>query len=127
MWDGKYWIYPSTDEAGSQSWGEMQRWHCYSSEDLVNWKCEGEIFNLDDVEWADRKAYAPDAVRWQGRYYFFFPANYAIGVAMADKLFYHVEGASPYERRVCVDYLFYNEDGTIREVKMTRSGVEPLK
>jgi hypothetical protein len=34
-------------------------------------------------------------------------------------LFYHVAGPSPYERRVCVERLFYNEDGTIEPMPMT--------
>jgi hypothetical protein len=29
-------------------------------------------------------------------------------------LFYHVQGPSPYERRVCMEKLEYNDDGTIR-------------
>ncbi|NQZ79071.1 MAG: family 43 glycosylhydrolase, partial [Ekhidna sp.] len=84
-WDGKYWIYPSTDEPESKSWREMRRWHCYSSTDLVSWTNEGEIFNLDSVSWADYAAYAPDAMKWKGKYYFFFPAAYNIGVAISDK------------------------------------------
>lgn len=267
QWDGKIWIYPSTDEPGSTSWRQMKRWHAYSSTDLVEWKNEGEIFNLDSITWADQAAYAPDAMKWKGKYYFFFPANYNIGVAVSDKpngpfrdalgkplikkyemegvnsfdptifidtdstpylyygghggaavvrlknnllemdeeikkldlphfdeglwvhkkdsifyftypmgikreglvkqllvyctsttpygpftyhgsffdndsrnshhsiiqiedkwyLFYHIQGPSPYERRVCVDYLEYNDDGTIKEVFMTEEGVKPLK
>ena len=266
-WDGKYWIYPSTDEPGSKSWKEMKRWHCYSSTDLVNWTNEGEIFNLDSISWADKRAYAPDAMKWRGKYYFFFPANYQIGVAISASptgpfrdalgeplvkstqmegvksmdptlfidtdetpylyygghggaavvklkdnlleldgdiqklelkgfdeglwvhkkdglyyftypvsikragkikqllvhctaetpygpftyhgpfldndsrnshhsiikikkkwyLFYHIEGPSPYERRVCVDYLKYKKDGTIKKIKMTKRGIKALK
>ncbi len=265
-WDGKYWIYPSTDEPGSTSWDEMYRWHCYSSTDLKNWKNEGEIFNLDSISWANNAAFAPDAVKWKGQYYFFFPAGMQIGVGVSknpngpfvdilgkplikqyqcegvssfdptifidndsipylyyggwenvavvrlkdnlieldeeikkielpnynegiwvhkikdtyyftypiaierngkekqllayctskspygpfkyhgtffdndsrnshhsiikirDKwyLFYHVEDASPYERIVCVEYLEYNPDGTIKEIKMTKEGIEPI-
>lgn len=33
-------------------------------------------------------------------------------------LFYHVEGPSQWERRVCVEPLFYNEDGAIRPMNM---------
>ncbi|MEN8120397.1 MAG: family 43 glycosylhydrolase [Bacteroidota bacterium] len=267
IWDGKYWIYPSTDEPVSLSWMEMKRWHCYSSTNLVEWTNEGEIFNLDSVSWADKAAFAPDAVKWKGNYYYYFPADFQIGVAIAHKpngpftdalgeplikrnavegvasfdpcifidsdsipylyygggngvavsilknnlieikgeirklelegyhegiwvhkkdslyyfsypklikqegkikqllvystapsplgpftyrgmffdnnsrnshhsiikikdrwyLFYHVEGPSPYERRVCVEYLYYNEDGTIKEVIMTKKGIEPIK
>jgi hypothetical protein len=34
-------------------------------------------------------------------------------------LFYHVAGPIPFERRVCAERLFYNEDGTIRPMQMT--------
>lgn len=36
-------------------------------------------------------------------------------------LFYHVEGPSHWERRVCVEPLFYNEDGTIKPMQMSKS------
>lgn len=244
----------------------MKRWHCYSSTDLVEWENEGEIFNLDSIEWADQAAYAPDALKWKGKYYFIFPAQDQIGIAVSDKpngpfkdalekplvkknavegvrsmdpcvfvdtdssvyiyygggdgvamvklkdnlleldgeitkiplenyhegiwvhkidstyyfsypimierdgkgkqllaystastpygpytyqgtffdndsrnshhsiikikdkwyLFYHIQGPSPYERRVCVEYIEYNDDGTIKEVFMTENGVKPL-
>lgn len=267
-WAGKYWIYPSTDEPGSTSWKEMRRWHCYSSTNLTDWHCEGEIFSLDKISWASEAAFAPDAVQRNGKYYFVFPAHFRIGIAVADKpngpfedaigkpliekneckgvssfdpklfvdddntpylyygggmgcavvklkdnlierdgeivklplkeyaegiwvhkykgtyyftypnhytdeegnikqllvystaptptgpftyhgafldnksrnshhsiieiegkwyLFYHIQGPSPYERRVCVEYLEYNEDGTIKEVKMTQTGIDPIK
>lgn len=267
-WDGKHWIYPSTDEPGSTTWKQMKRWSCFSSKDLVNWKDEGEIFSLDKISWASEAAFAPDAMKWNGKYYFFFPAQFMIGVAVSDKpngpfkdalgkpligtkeckgvssfdpcifidtdqtpylyygggggvavvrlkknliekdeeikklplkdyaegiwvfkrrgiyyftypnhykdsqgnikqllvyststtpygpftyrgsfldnksrnshhsiikingqwyLFYHIQGPSPYERRVCVDYLNFNDDGTIQEVKMTKEGIKPIK
>lgn len=269
FWDGKYWLYPSTDEPGSTSWLQMRRWSSYSSTDLVHWKDEGEIFDLakGDISWAKQAAFAPDAMKWKGKYYFFFPADFQIGVAVSDHpqgpyhdalgkplitrdevkgvksfdpcifidddntpylyygggggvavvklkdnliekdgeiqklplqnyaegiwvykykgtyyftypmhikrdgkikqllvystaktpygpftykgeffdndsrnsqgsiiqvknkwyLFYHVDGHSPYERLVCADYLYYNKDGSIKEVKMTKQGIKPLK
>lgn len=268
-WDGKYWLYPSTDEPGSTSWKQMRRWNCFSSTDLVHWKDEGGIFDLakGDISWAKDAAFAPDAMKRNGKYYFFFPADFQIGVAVADHpqgpfhdalgkpliakeevkgvksfdpcifidddntpylyygggggvavvklkdnlvekdgqvrklplphysegiwvhkynglyyftypttikrdgkikqllvystsptpygpfkyggmfldndsrnshhsiiqvknkwyLFYHVQGPSAYERRVCVDYLHYKKDGGIKEVKMTKRGIRPLK
>jgi beta-xylosidase len=265
-WDEKYWIYPSTDERGSTSWRQMKQWSCFSSTNLTEWKDEGKIFSLQDITWATNSAFAPDAMKWKGKYYFFFPAGFQIGVAVSDTpngpfkdalghplikrgevrgvetmdpaifidddqtpylyfgggngaavvklkdnllerdgeikkldlkgyeegiwvhkrgdtyyfsypignrrdgkqkqlmaystakspfgpftyqgvildndsrnshgsiiqikdkwyLFYHVQGPSPYERRVCVDYLEYNEDGTIKEVKMTKTGIKPV-
>jgi beta-xylosidase len=45
-------------------------------------------------------------------------------------LFYH-NGALPtggnYRRSICLDYLYYNSDGTIKEVIQTTSGVKPVK
>ncbi|MFI3318233.1 MAG: family 43 glycosylhydrolase [Rikenellaceae bacterium] len=268
-WEGKYWIYPSTDEPGSTSWKQMKRWSCYSSKDLVNWKDEGEIFSLEKISWADDSAFAPDIATRHGKYYYYFPASFKIGVAVSNKpngpfedalgeplieakecpgvnsidpcifidddpaqtpylfygnggvavvklkdnmlekdgpitklkfkgygegiwvhkrndiyyftypvhyrneagevkqslrfvtapspmgpytqhgdfffndsrnshhsiieiqgkwyLFYHIQGPSAYERRVCIDYLEYDENGLIKEVKMTKEGVKPIK
>jgi len=266
FWDGKFWLYPSTDEPNSTSWKQMCRWSCYSSEDLVHWKDEGQIFDLDHISWASEAAFAPDAMKWQGKYYYYFPAGFKIGVAVSDKpngpfkdalghplienrelksvntfdpcifidedhtpylyygggggcavtrlgndmisrvgklhqlelphyaegiwvymhdgvyyftypthihrngkvnqllvyctapgpmgpftyhgafldnhsrnshhsiievdgksyLFYHVEGTSGYDRRVCVDRLYYRKDGTIKPVKMTKKGIKPI-
>lgn len=85
-WDGKYWMFPSTDEVGNRDWSQMKRWNLFSSTDLVNWKDEGEIFDLSkgDISWAKKYAFAPDAVKWKGKYYFFFPADKKIGVAVSE-------------------------------------------
>jgi len=85
QWDGKYWLYPSKDEPGSTTWKQMKRWECFSSTNLTDWKNEGEIFGLDKIKWADEAAFAPDAMKWKGKYYFFFPAGFKIGVAVSDK------------------------------------------
>lgn len=83
-WAGKYWIYPSTDEPGSTTWKQMKRWSCYSSTDLSNWKDEGEIFSLEKISWAEDSAFAPDIATRHGKYYFFFPASFHIGVAVSE-------------------------------------------
>ena len=62
-----------------------RQWHCYSSKNLVDWKCEGKLLDLDDISWADDAAFAPDAVKRKGKYYFFFPASKKIGVAVSKK------------------------------------------
>lgn len=268
-WAGKFWMYPSTDEPGSTSWKQMCRWSVFSSRDLVNWQDEGEIFSLKDIAWADYAAFAPDAAYRNGKYYFVYPAEMQIGVAVSGHptgpfvdaigkplikkdvlkgihsfdpcifidddeaktpylyygnggvgvvklkdnliefdgeltalpikdyaegiwvhkhngtyyftypnhykdeegnikqllvystaptplgpftyhgafldnksrnshhsiievdgqsyLFYHIEGPSPYERRVCAEYLEYDKNGLIKEVKMTKKGIKPLK
>jgi len=77
------WIYASHDIAGSNYW-DMVDWHCYSTTDLQHWTDHGVIFSLKDITWADKYAWAPDCVSRNGRYYFYFPANFQIGVAISN-------------------------------------------
>jgi arabinoxylan arabinofuranohydrolase len=84
VWDGRYWIYPSHDLAGSKDW-DMVDWHAFSSTDLVHWTDHGAIFSLKDITWAKRWAWAPDCMKRNGRYYFYYPADDQIGVAVSDK------------------------------------------
>ncbi|HDQ46430.1 MAG TPA: hypothetical protein ENN17_13180 [bacterium] len=84
VWDGVVWIYPSHDIPGSTYW-DMTDWHCFSSADRVNWTDHGVIFGLEDIAWADRWAWAPDAARRDGKYYFYYPADDQIGVAVSDR------------------------------------------
>ncbi len=259
----KIFIYPTHDVPGSTSWGNLFDWHCFSSTNLKTWKDNGVMFSLKDITWADKKAYAADCIKYKRKYYFYFTANYQIGVAVSkypnkgfkdalgkpllqnnegqtkamdpcifidddgqrylyygqnklcvvklkknmiekdgaiqslnvtnyhegiyvhkkdslyyltypsekgDKvanlleysiskspmgpfeykgvildnhsrnvhhsiiqiknkwyIFYHVQSASPYERRVCMDYIEYNEDGTIKPIIMTTTGVEAIQ
>jgi hypothetical protein len=37
-----------------------------------------------------------------------------------------VKGSS-YRRSVCIDYLYYNKDGTLKRVQMTTEGVQAAK
>jgi len=37
------------------------------------------------------------------------------------------EKYSKYRRSVCVEYLYYNEDGTIKKISQTKMGVKPIK
>lgn len=76
------WIYPSHDIAGSKGWN-MVDWHCFSSKDMVNWTDHGVIFGLKDITWADKFAWAPDCIKRNGRYFFYYPADFQIGVAIA--------------------------------------------
>ncbi|MDW4907236.1 family 43 glycosylhydrolase, partial [Streptomyces sp. ADMS] len=80
--DGRYWIYPTTD--GFQGWSGT-RFKAFSSKDLVRWTDHGVILDLGpDVSWADRNAWAPAIATRNGKYYFYFCAEQAIGVAVAD-------------------------------------------
>ena len=53
----------------------MPEWLCYSSTDLVNWKAEGVILDIEDVPYANRdynSAWASQVVEYKGYYWFLF-------------------------------------------------------
>jgi hypothetical protein len=53
-----------------------------------------------------------------------------IGFNGSDYFFYHngaLPGGGSHRRSVCVDYLHYNEDGTMKRVAMTSEGVQPTR
>jgi len=62
----------------------MVDWHVFSTSDMVHWKDHGVIFSLKDITWADKHAWAPDCIERNGKYYFYFPADDQIGVAVSD-------------------------------------------
>ena len=83
---GKYYIFPTTD--GAYQWHNYD-FHCFSSEDFKTWKDEGVILDLRDLSWGKEYAWAPCIIeRKEGdsyRYYYYFVANKAVGVAVADR------------------------------------------
>ncbi|MBE5927975.1 MAG: carbohydrate-binding protein [Lachnospiraceae bacterium] len=79
----------------------MREWRAYSTTDMVNWRDHGVIMKLEDVSWAnmdDRRAWAPQVVERDGKYYMYFPCvisaeynathndggYFGVGVAVAD-------------------------------------------
>lgn len=98
--DGKFWIYPTTD--GYPGWSGTL-FHAFSSPDMVNWEDEGVILELKndnpglndkgvqiaDSPWAvDGSAWAPTIEKKDGMYYFYYCGKVAggascIGVASA--------------------------------------------
>ncbi len=105
--DGKYWIYPTTD--GFSGWGGSV-FHAWSSENLEDWTDEGIILDVKEKNpgtndkgvaiaaslWSDGNAWAPSIEEKNGKYYFYYCGNIngsytgtcgggkAIGVAVAD-------------------------------------------
>jgi len=82
LWsDGKVYIY-CTYGGGD--------WNVFSSSDLKTWTDNGKAFSLADTSWAKQRAWAPDALENNGKYYFLYPASYAdqpgmhTGVAVSD-------------------------------------------
>ncbi|THU40244.1 beta-xylosidase [Niastella caeni] len=83
---GKFYIYPTSD--GFNGWSGTY-FKCFSSGDLVNWKDEGVILDLNkDVSWAKRNAWAPciveKKINGQYKYFYYFTAAQKIGVAVSD-------------------------------------------
>ena len=99
--DGKFWIYPTTD--GYPGWSGTL-FHAFSSVDMVNWVDEGVIMELANENpgknengvqiakspWAvEGSAWAPTIEKKNGKYYFYYCGKKsggasAIGVAVAD-------------------------------------------
>jgi arabinoxylan arabinofuranohydrolase len=83
---GKFYMYPTSD--GFTNWPGTY-FKAFSSPDLVAWKDEGVILDLNkDVSWAKRNAWAPCIVEkkmgGQYKYFYYFTSAQKIGVAMAD-------------------------------------------
>ncbi|MBZ4034276.1 glycoside hydrolase family 43 protein [Flavobacterium sp. 17A] len=96
VFNGKIYIYPSHDiDAGipfndnGDHFG-MQDYHVFSMEDIASEAVDnGVALHVDDVAWAEKQMWAPDAACKNGKYYLYFPAKRAngifqIGVAISD-------------------------------------------
>jgi len=78
-------VYPSHDP-DTATWFNMVDWHVFSTTDMKNWTDHGIALSLDDVEWAEKYAWAPDCNFYNGRYYFYYPTDQDyIGVAVGDR------------------------------------------
>ncbi|WP_132055734.1 family 43 glycosylhydrolase [Pseudocnuella soli] len=83
---GRYYLYPTSD--GFTGWSGTY-FKAFSSADLVNWKDEGVILDLQkDVSWAKRNAWAPCIIEkkmgGKHKYFYYYTAAQKIGVAVAD-------------------------------------------
>lgn len=77
-----YYVYPTSDKP---EWLTTD-FSVWSSKNLVDWKKEGMILDVTkDLKWANIRAWAPDCVERNGKYYFYFCADGKIGVGTADK------------------------------------------
>jgi hypothetical protein len=74
----------------------MDRYHVYSTEDMVNWRDEGEILRASQVPWGRPEGgfmWAPDCAFKDGKYFFYFPhpsgtdwnQTWKIGIATSTK------------------------------------------
>ena len=93
VFDGKFYIYPSHDIDAGDAFDDlgshfaMEDYHVFSmthpdAEAVDN----GIALHVNEVPWADKQMWAPDAAEKDGHYYLFFPAKdhegiFRIGVA----------------------------------------------
>ena len=96
VFDGKLYIYPSHDldvEVTTKGDGDifaMRDYHVLSMDSIGGEVTDhGVALDLDDIPWAGRQLWAPDATEKDGKYYLFFPAKdkqdiFRIGVAISD-------------------------------------------
>lgn len=67
----------------------MFEWCCYSTKDMVNWTDHGVVFSKDDIAWAEDRAWAPQVVERNGKFYMYCPIHkknggMAIAVGVSD-------------------------------------------
>lgn len=84
---GKLYIYPSHDrdtgiednDLGDQY--DMADYHVFSMQSIDGQvEDHGVALALEDIAWAERQLWAPDAAEKNGHYYFYFPAKDADGI-----------------------------------------------
>ena len=94
--DGRLYVYPSRDIDPPKGCDLMDHYHVFSTEDMVNWRDEGEILNASQVPWGRPEGgfmWAPDCAYRNGTYYYYFPhpsesawnSTWKIGVATSSK------------------------------------------
>lgn len=96
VFEGKLYIYPSHDydsgipEDDMGGHFNMRDYRVYSLDSVGGEVTDhGKVLDVDDVPWASRQMWAPDAATKNGKYYLYFPAKdeqdiFRIGVATSD-------------------------------------------
>jgi hypothetical protein len=96
VFNGKIYIYPSHDVDAGDAFDDlgshfaMEDYHILSLDSPTGEATDnGCALHVNDVPWADKQMWAPDAAEKDGKYYLFFPAKasdgiFRIGVAVSD-------------------------------------------
>ncbi|SBT14410.1 glycoside hydrolase family 43 protein [Vibrio celticus] len=97
VFNGKIYIYPSHDVETGQPLNDdgdhfdMRDYHVFSLDRPFGKATDhGNALDVNDVKWAERQMWAPDAAEKNGKYYLYFPAKnydgiFHIGVAVSDR------------------------------------------
>ena len=96
IFNGRIYIYPSHDVDGGEAFDDlgghfcMEDYHVFSMDRPGGEVTDhGPALHVNDVPWAEKQMWAPDAAEKDGKYYLFFPAKgydgiFRIGVAVGD-------------------------------------------
>lgn len=93
MVDGeRLYLYVGHDEAQRDEMFNMKEWLVYSTTDMRHWTDHGPIMKVSDFKWAKKDAWAAQAIRKNGRYWFYAAVEHdqthpgkAIAVAVSDR------------------------------------------
>lgn len=124
--DGRLYVYASHDLFPPRGCDFMDRYHVFSTDNMIDWVDHGEILNSGQVPWGRREGgymWAPDCAYKDGTYYFYFPhpsgtntgPTWKIGIATSKepaanfKVQGYIEGV-PSFIDPCV---FMNDDGQV--------------
>ena len=59
VYNDTVYLYTTHDEDETvNNFYTMLNWHAFSTKDMVNWTSHGQIFSLDDISWANDRAWA---------------------------------------------------------------------
>ncbi len=133
VFNNTLYVFPSTDVVCEEGKGEngfcMPSYNVFSTTDLSTWTDHGKVIDQTDVPWGRKDGFgmwAPDCVKKEGMYYYYYPAPPAdksafrrIGVATAtspegpytlEK--HYIEGVKGIDPNVLIDddgraYLYY--------------------
>jgi arabinoxylan arabinofuranohydrolase len=94
--DNRLYVYPSHDIEPPKGCDKMDKYHVFSTNDMVNWKDHGQILEAKQVSWGRPEGgfmWAPDCAYKNKKYYFYFPhpsgtdwnQTWKIGVAVSKK------------------------------------------
>lgn len=64
--EGKYYLYGTRN---TTAWGKADGFDVYVSDDMENWSEKKEIFHNDGTFWATQNYWAPECVKYHGKYY----------------------------------------------------------
>jgi hypothetical protein len=87
VFENKIYIYPSHDIDEGDAFDDlgshfaMKDYHVFSMDSIKSKVVDhGVVLHVDDVPWAKKQMWAPDATKKNGEYFFFFPAKDSLGI-----------------------------------------------